>query len=170
LEVYMRGLFLLVFSILSVFCGAKLAEETPLCLLQPAALLIVFGPILGCLVFYVGIAETWAALKRLVRGEGEERDYRHVSQLTSLGYTLGTVAMLVGAIHVFKNLSTPTQVGQGMAVALLGLLYGCAPAMLGALCLPLKRVRNVRAARAYLLGTAFTIFGFLFIVLSALTK
>ena len=126
------GTFVLLGSIL----GAHLAEggywEQ---LAQPIGALLVIGGTLGMIVIGCGLGGPMGGLRALLFGSPDDQtdfgSLRRALYLVIHGAPLaGFAGTVVGLIHVMQNLSDPTQVGSGMAVALVALFYGVIMAMI----------------------------------------
>jgi len=101
----------------------------------PSALL-VGGLVLGGLVASFGPVAIQRALRQAFeRRPSVERDVRESLRLARHGYRLswaaGAVGVLVGSVVLLTNLGGPAQLGGGLAVAILSLLYGALLAELG---------------------------------------
>ena len=101
----------------------------------PSALL-VGGLVLGGLVASFGPVAIQRALRQAFESlPATERDVRDSLRLARHGYRLswaaGAVGVLVGTVILLTNLGDPAQLGGGMALAILSLLYG---ALLAELC------------------------------------
>lgn len=72
-----------------------------------------------------------------------------LDQMGSYGPAFGMIGTLVGLVQMLANLSDPSQIGGGMAVALLTTLYGALLANL--FCMPMAAKLDVRAKEEALL-------------------
>ena len=124
------------FIVLASIIGAHLAEGGEWGrLIQAGAALLVFGGTLGMIVIGCGLGGPAGGLRALLFGSPDEQtDFgplRRALYLVIHGAPLaGFVGTVLGLIHVLQNLSDPSQVGSGMAVALIALFYGVVMAMI----------------------------------------
>ncbi len=67
--------------------------------------------------------------------------------------TMGIIGAVMGLIHVMENLSDPSKLGAGIAVAFVATIYGLVPANL--VCLPIAKKLLANIARAVALKEMF---------------
>ncbi|MBB6523450.1 flagellar motor protein [Pseudoteredinibacter isoporae] len=82
----------------------------------------------------------------------EQRDHNAASFYESMGGyapTIGIIGAVIGLIHVMKNLSDPSQLGPGIAVAFVATIYGVAFANLFLLPIANKLKQSVNADSLY---------------------
>jgi flagellar motor component MotA len=114
----------------SIAVGCALQGLHPQTFIHPHAALMVFGPMLATLLFLCGPKGSISWFKRVYSANCNEQDREVARQLTSMAYLCGGIAFLTGTMHVFGNLANTSVIGSGVAVAMVGLLYGCIPALL----------------------------------------
>lgn len=126
----------------SIGVAASFQGIHPRTFFQPAAALMVFGPVLCCLLFAWGPQGSILFLKRLFSGNWNEQDRAIARQLCSVAFICGSIAFLTGTIHVMQNLANTSAIGSGVAVAIVGLLYGFTPTLMFAPMLRENAVAN----------------------------
>jgi flagellar motor component MotA len=118
--------------LVSMFCGLGLfiaaiamGGGTAAFLSVPSAL-IVLG---GCFFMSAsahGVGDVCQALCAGFCSSGDANAEHHITVLHTVRTTLcasGAIGFLIGLIQMLQNLSDPTKIGPGMAVALLTMLY-----------------------------------------------
>ncbi|MEC9071026.1 MAG: MotA/TolQ/ExbB proton channel family protein [Myxococcota bacterium] len=105
-------------------------------LLNPMAATLVCGITLGAILMSYGVTKPLSQLLQVLRApqsarEAEPRELIGALKVVILVAPLaGLIACILGLIHVMQNLSDPSKLGAGVAVAFLGLLYGAIDAAL----------------------------------------
>jgi len=116
----------------SIF-GAFVVEDGPIeTLLFPSALALVGGSILGAVLMGCGLRASLTELWALLRGVGGDFTTlrRTLGVVIVVGPLVGSLGTVLGMVHVMSNLSDPTKLGLGMAVAFIALFYGLLSAMI----------------------------------------
>jgi len=98
-------------------------------LIQPTAGLIVYGPLLSYLIYRCG-GDLFGFMKRVITGDISDEDTLTIERVCSLGLMFGGVSLVVGLIHTMGNLSDPSRLGGGVAVAFLSVVYAAVPSIL----------------------------------------
>lgn len=92
--------------------------------------LIVFGPVACCLFFMCGPQGTLNLARRVFNASVNENDKNVIRQICTVANLCGAVAFLSGTIHVLQHLADTASIGEGVAVAIVGLFYGLVPTLL----------------------------------------
>ena len=155
-------------------------------LLNPTAALLVSGITLGAILMSYGVTKPLSQLLHLLRDpqharEGEQRELIGALKLVILVAPLaGLISCILGLIHVMQNLSDPSKLGAGVAVAFLGLLYGTIDAALAYGLLghvesvtedgqgPSKDMKELSSSSLYVGMGFFILFGTFFVILYAI--
>jgi len=118
----------LVFFIFIIFSTAIVGVHISV-MLQPAAAIMIFGPVLLYLVHRNGM-DLLGFAKRIITGEINDDDVITIDRTCSLGYLFGGVSVTMGLIRVMANLSDTSHLGTGIAAAFVSLVYAAVPTIL----------------------------------------
>ncbi len=98
-------------------------------LVQSTAFLMVVGPSIFLTLAHHSFADTGDAFRAAFETGAIDTNKatRHISVLSTariVTLAAGALALIFGMVHVMQNLSDPTNVGAGLAVAIVAPLYG----------------------------------------------
>lgn len=166
----MRTLILVVATFLIIICGSALEGVHASSFYQPSALLVVFGPLVTYLLFALDPKGALGFLKRVFQQKLDSDDIALLDRMGSLGFLFGSISVVIGFVHVFQNLADTSRLGAGVAVALVGLVYGAVPAIIGTLITGAPLGANARKSRNYLGAAAIVALVLFGTTMFALTK
>jgi flagellar motor component MotA len=121
---FIFGALGLVFLFLSITLeGGHLPD-----LVQSTAFLIVVGPAIFLTLAHHSVADTGDAFRAAFESGAIDTNKatRHICVLSTariITLAAGALALIFGLVHVMQNLSDPTKVGAGLAVAIVAPLY-----------------------------------------------
>ncbi len=164
----MRTVLLWVAILGSILVGSALEGLHLGVFFQPTAAIIVFGPILSYLILRVGPTNSLPLVSRVLSDQTTVEDTDILEKIMTLGFLSGSVAGVIGLIHVMSNLSDSSKLGAGIAVAFIGVFYGMIPAML--LTPSGKNGRRMESAKSYLTASVLVLLWAFFVVLYALSR
>lgn len=108
-----------------IILAGTLLEHLPVSVIYaPTSGIIVFGPLPLLLVSQLGVAGAFRFTLRLMRAELSEGDDRLIGLLISSAFLFAGFGVVVGNIHVMRNLANPDAIGPGIAVSFVSLIYG----------------------------------------------
>lgn len=108
-----------------VIMGGTLLEHLPLtAIYSPVAMIIVLGPLPVIALSQLGLRGALRLLLRLIRGEAAEGDGRVISLFISSAFLFAAFGVVIGNIHVMRNLANPDTIGPGIALSFVSLVYG----------------------------------------------
>lgn len=108
-----------------IIVAGTLLEHLPVSVIySPVAMIIVLGPIPALLISQLGLAETFRFALRLARGETLETDARLLGLVISSAFLFAAFGVVIGNIHVMRNLGNPDSIGPGIALSFVSLIYG----------------------------------------------
>lgn len=136
----MRTLLLVTLTFAVVLFGSYLEGAHASVLWQKSAFIVVFGPLAIYLLLTLGVSESIRFLRRISDRATTTKDHELLSKLSSLGFLFGGVYFAIGMIHVLQNLTNMASIGNGLAVAFVGILYGHVPAVFSTLINRLPKV------------------------------
>ena len=106
-----------------VFLAVVHLEHLPLSAVYSPTALLIFGPLPLLVLSQLGLGGSCRFALRLVRGTPEEGDARLVGLLISSAFLFGGLGIILGNIHVLRNLAHPDHVGPGVAYSFVCLIY-----------------------------------------------
>lgn len=107
-----------------VVVGGTLLEHLPISVIySPVAMIIVLGPLPVLAVSQLGLGGACAFALRLLKGAPGEADARMIGLLISSAFLFAAFAMVIGNIHVMRNLANPDHIGPGIALSFVSLVY-----------------------------------------------
>jgi len=118
-----------VVLILTVTCFSELGGLSLMNLVDPLTLLFIVGIVFGGLVFSFGPALAFRVfvplgLQQITEGQSRRELYlRALHRASQLSYAAAGLGFLIGAIAVLGNMSDPSMLGAGFAVALICPFY-----------------------------------------------
>lgn len=118
-----------VIIFLTVACFSSLGGLSLQCLVDPLSLLFIVGIVFGGVVFSFGPTTALRVflpfgLDRIAQNAGKRDLYLQALRRSSqLSYAAAFLGFLVGAITILSNLSDPSHIGPGFAVALICPFY-----------------------------------------------
>lgn len=105
--------------------AGTLLEHLPITVIySPVAMIIVLGPLPVLAVSQLGLGGSLRFLLRLARGALAEGDGRLIGLLISSAFLFAAFGVVIGNIHVMRNLANPDTIGPGIALSFVSLVYG----------------------------------------------
>ncbi len=112
------------FFITLLVVGGTLLEHLPLSVIySPVAMIIVLGPLPLLALSQLGLGGTRAFVLRLMKGSPAEADAQMIGLMISAAFLFAAFAMVIGNIHVMRNLGNPNNIGPGIALSFVSLVY-----------------------------------------------
>ena len=125
-----------------VFLAVVRLEHLPLSAVYSPTVLIVFGPIPLLLVSRLGLGGALQFGFRLVRGQHTKEDSGLASLIISSAFLFGALGIVLGNIHVMRNLAHPDAIGPGIAWSFVSLVYAI---LVPIYLLPFLDIKGVKA-------------------------
>ena len=128
----MRTQQIVIGSLLFIVCLAAapmMAGGTLATLINPIALVMVLFMTLGVGIMGYGVTKPWKQSLKALRGEvlstEESQELQgYFTLITQAACFSGLIGAIIGMVQMLSNLSDPSKIGPGMAIAFLSILYG----------------------------------------------
>lgn len=147
--------------------GGSLIGVHPGVFFQPVAMIQVFGPIAITLVYLRGFPGSFYFISQALKNRITPFDWHIVERIVQVGFLAGTFSFICGLVHVMQNLADSSRIGNGIAIAFIGVVYGLLPALLFSPMQTMSASKKEKAPHSFGYAAA-GVAGLLFLLLASL--